>query len=96
MGSWSDSSDGKAKSAPVARRPSSNYRVRFRHGVYPNAEGEATRADIKKYDYFFGGGQTWVGVPENGMLRSLINKYGRVVVELVDIRLVGVTVLMLL
>ncbi|KAH7091687.1 hypothetical protein FB567DRAFT_416159, partial [Paraphoma chrysanthemicola] len=54
------SADGKAK---VARRPSSNYRVRFRHGVYPNAEGLATRADIKKYDYFFSGGQTWVATP---------------------------------
>lgn len=66
MGSWSDtSSDGKAK---VARRQSANYRVRFRHGVYPNAEGQATRADIKKYDYFFSGGQTWVATPRNGML----------------------------
>lgn len=71
MGSWSDTSvsDGKAakRSPPVARRQASSYRVRFRHGVYPNAEGEATRADIKKYDYFFGGEQTWVGVPGNGM-----------------------------
>jgi hypothetical protein len=65
MGSWSDiSSEAKAK---VARRPSSNYRVRFRHGVYPNAEGQATRADIKKYDYFFSCGQKWVGTPGNGM-----------------------------
>jgi len=96
MGSWSDSSDGKAKSSAVARRPSSNYRVRFRHGVYPNAEGEATRADIKKYDYFFGGGQTWVGVPGNGMLLPLINKYGRLVVEMVDIKRVGATVLTLM
>jgi hypothetical protein len=62
MGSWSDtSSDGKA------RVRSANYRVRFRHGVYPNAEGEATRADIKKYDYFFGNGQTWVTTPGEGM-----------------------------
>jgi hypothetical protein len=67
MGSWSDTSgsQGKAAPKPVAR---SNYRVRFRHGVYPNAEGLATRADIKKYDYFFGGGQTWVGTKGGGML----------------------------
>lgn len=38
----------------------SNYKVRFRHGVYPNLESQATRADIKKYDYFFGSEQTWV------------------------------------
>ncbi|KAF2029112.1 hypothetical protein EK21DRAFT_101336 [Setomelanomma holmii] len=62
MGSWSDaSSDGKVK---VARRPLSNYKVRFRHGVFPHAEDEATRADIKKYDYFFSGEQTWVATPE--------------------------------
>jgi hypothetical protein len=68
MGSWSDTSvsESKAKLVPVVRRPSSNYKVRFRHGVYPNAEDLATRADIKKYDYFFGDGQTWVGTPENG------------------------------
>lgn len=65
MGSWSDSSlDGKAKR-------SANYRVRFRHGVYPNAEGLATRADIKKYDYFFDGGQTWVDTTGSGMLLRL-------------------------
>lgn len=69
MGSWSDiSSDRRAK---VARRPSSNYRVRFRHNVYPNAEGEATRADIKKYGYFFSGGQTWVATSGQGMLLLL-------------------------
>ncbi|KAL5120834.1 hypothetical protein ACEQ8H_001315 [Pleosporales sp. CAS-2024a] len=44
---------------------SSNYRVRFRHGVYPNAEAEATRADIKKYDYFFSCAQIWVGTPRH-------------------------------
>ncbi|KAH8725493.1 hypothetical protein GQ44DRAFT_219125 [Phaeosphaeriaceae sp. PMI808] len=63
MGSWSDtSSDTKAK---VIRRPSARYRVRFRHGVYPDAEGNETRADIKKYDYFFSGRQHWVATPEN-------------------------------
>ncbi|KAF1849119.1 uncharacterized protein K460DRAFT_375833 [Cucurbitaria berberidis CBS 394.84] len=51
------SSGGKEK----AKKP--KYRVRFRHGVYPNPEGQATRADIKKYEYFFGGGQVWVGMP---------------------------------
>jgi hypothetical protein len=55
MGAWSD-----ASAETKASRPSSNYRVRFRHGVYPNAEGQATRADFKKYDYFFSSGQTWV------------------------------------
>lgn len=70
MGSWSDtSSDAKAK---VTKKPTSNYRVRFRHGVYPNAEGQATRAEIKKYDYFFSGGQTWVGTSGNGMLHLLL------------------------
>jgi hypothetical protein len=70
MVSWSETSaDGKAK---VVRRPSSNYRVRFRHGVYPNAEGLATRADIKKYDYFFSGGQTWVATPNQGMSLILL------------------------
>lgn len=65
MGSWSEaSSDGREK---VARQPVSNYRVRFRHGVYPHAEVEATRADIKKYDYFFSGEQMWVGTPRNCM-----------------------------
>lgn len=44
----------------------STYRVRFRHGVYPNQEGKATRADIKKYDYFFGTGHKWVGMPTKG------------------------------
>jgi hypothetical protein len=55
----------------VKRRPSSNYRVRFKHGVYPNAEAEATRADIKKYDYFFSSGQTWVQTPGDGMFATL-------------------------
>lgn len=66
MGSWSEaSSDGREK---VARQPVSNYRVRFRHGVYPHAEVEAaTRADIKKYDYFFSSEQKWVGTPRNCM-----------------------------
>lgn len=68
MGPWSDTSGSESKAAPVVvRRPSSNYKVRFRHGVYPNAEDLATRADIKKYDYFFGGGQTWVGTGGSGM-----------------------------
>ncbi|CAN9424622.1 unnamed protein product [Alternaria alternata] len=53
--SWSDP-------APP-RRP--NYKVRFRHGVFPDLESQATRADIKKYDYFFGAGQKWVGTPAN-------------------------------
>jgi hypothetical protein len=71
MGSWSDtSSDAKAK---VARRTSSNYRVRFRHGVYPNAEGQATRADIKKYDYFFSSGQPWVHTPANSKVLSCLS-----------------------
>jgi hypothetical protein len=48
MGAWLD-----AGAEFKGRRPSSNYRVRFRHSVYPNAEGQATRADIRKYDYFF-------------------------------------------
>lgn len=68
MGNWSDtSSDGKGK-AKTVKRTSSNYQVRFRHGVFPDAEDLATRADIKKYDYFFSGGQTWVGTPGSGML----------------------------
>ncbi|KAF2853758.1 hypothetical protein T440DRAFT_443509 [Plenodomus tracheiphilus IPT5] len=41
----------------------SNYKVRFRHGVYPELDNQATRADIKKYDYFFGSDQTWVKTP---------------------------------
>lgn len=41
----------------------SSFRVRFRHGVYPNLESQATREDIKKYDYFFGSEQTWVQTP---------------------------------
>lgn len=48
---------------PLPREASprkANYRVRFRHGVFPDAEGQATRADIKKYDYFFSAGQKWV------------------------------------
>jgi hypothetical protein len=67
MGVWSDTGTD-VKEEKVARSPSSNYRVRFRHGVYPNAEGQATRADIKKYDYFFSSGQTWVRTHGNGML----------------------------
>jgi hypothetical protein len=65
MGAWPD-----AGADIKGRRPSSNYRVRFRHGVYPNAEGQATRADIKKYDYFFSSGQTWVRTPGDGMSPS--------------------------
>ncbi|KAF2729563.1 hypothetical protein EJ04DRAFT_502053 [Polyplosphaeria fusca] len=38
----------------------SNYRVRFRHGVCPQGR-QVTRADIKKYDFFFEPGTTtWV------------------------------------
>ncbi|KAH7551317.1 hypothetical protein J3E72DRAFT_381509 [Bipolaris maydis] len=47
--------------SPGAQPKKTNYRVRFRHGVFPDAEGQATRADIKKYDYFFAAGQRWVG-----------------------------------
>ncbi|KAI1673559.1 hypothetical protein L13192_00306 [Pyrenophora tritici-repentis] len=54
MSSWS------AVSAPPRK---SNYKVRFRHGVFPDVESQATRADIKKYDYFFGDEQRWVGTP---------------------------------
>ncbi|KAI4947311.1 hypothetical protein J4E91_006663 [Alternaria rosae] len=49
-------------SEPAPRRKA-NYKVRFRHGVYPDLESQATRADIKKYDYFFGAAQRWVGTP---------------------------------
>lgn len=49
---------------------SSNFKVRFRHGVYPNPEGQATREDIKKYDYFFGGDQVWVDTPDKGVLND--------------------------
>jgi len=49
-----------SESAP---RRKANYKVRFRHGVYPDLESQATRADIKKYDYFFGAAQRWVGTP---------------------------------
>jgi len=58
--SWSDP-------APP-RRP--NYKVRFRHGVFPDLESQATRADIKKYDYFFDAGQKWVGTPANCTYRE--------------------------
>ena len=57
MSSWS------AATAPPKK---SNYKVRFRHGVFPDVESQATRADIKKYDYFFGDGQRWVGTPSKG------------------------------
>jgi hypothetical protein len=70
MGSDSDSSS--RSKANVATKPAANYRVRFRHGVYPKAEGQATRAEIKKYDYFFSGGQPWVHTSGNGMLQSLL------------------------
>lgn len=66
MSSRSDLTSNDARTR-VARRPTSNYRVRFRHGVYPKHEGEATRADIKKYDYFFSSEQPWVGSPGDGM-----------------------------
>ncbi|RMZ69561.1 Arca [Pyrenophora seminiperda CCB06] len=58
MSSWS------AATTPP-KKP--NYKVRFRHGVFPDVESQATRADIKKYDYFFGDGQRWVGTPSKGM-----------------------------
>ena len=45
----------------------SNYKVRFRHGVFPKTETQATWADIKKYDYFYGTEQIWVGTPGQGM-----------------------------
>ncbi|KAK1918156.1 hypothetical protein P3342_000876 [Pyrenophora teres f. teres] len=50
-------------SAATAAPKKPNYKVRFRHGVFPDVESQATRADIKKYDYFFGDGQRWVGTP---------------------------------
>ncbi|CAO2653858.1 Nn.00g105910.m01.CDS01 [Neocucurbitaria sp. VM-36] len=69
----------------------SNYRVRFRHGVYPNSEGQATREDIKKFDYFFGGGQVWVSTPDTGVLhvpfarlRKCSHPLTKAVVEFVD------------
>ncbi|KAF2114060.1 hypothetical protein BDV96DRAFT_495527 [Lophiotrema nucula] len=37
-----------------------NYRVRFRHTVCVATGAQVTRADIKKYDYFFEKGQRWV------------------------------------
>lgn len=43
-----------------------NYRVRFRHGVYPKTGAQASRADIKKYDYFFEIGQRWVDTTGDG------------------------------
>ena len=45
-----------------------HYRVRFRHGVCPTAS--ATRADIKKYDYFFDEGQVWLSTGGNGSYAS--------------------------
>jgi hypothetical protein len=62
---------GALSGEAVKKRPLSNYRIRFRHGVYPNAEGEATRADIKKYDYFFSSEQTWIQTPGDGMFAAL-------------------------
>lgn len=52
-----------------------NYKVRFRHGVFPHAESQATWADIKKYDYFFGSAQVWVPTLGQGMecLRDTVN-----------------------
>jgi hypothetical protein len=38
--------------------------------VFPDLESQATRADIKKYDYFFGAGQKWVGTPANCTYRE--------------------------
>ncbi|KAH9861718.1 hypothetical protein J1614_011471 [Plenodomus biglobosus] len=54
----------------------SNYKVRFRHGVYPNLESQATRADIKKYDYFFGSEQTWVQTSGKGMYYPYVREEG--------------------
>jgi hypothetical protein len=62
MVSWTESSLDSKK---VPKNQPANYRVRFRHGVYPNPEGEATRAEIKKYDYFFSGEQMWVTTSAN-------------------------------
>jgi hypothetical protein len=62
MVSWSESSSDSKR---VPKKQPANFRVRFRHGVYPNPEGEATRAEIKKYDYFFSGKQTWVTTSAN-------------------------------
>lgn len=55
--------------SPGAQPKKTNYRVRFRHGVFPDAEGQATRADIKKYDYFFAAGQRWVGTEGKCMFK---------------------------
>lgn len=45
-----------------------NYRVRFRHNVCPTSGPQVTRADIKKYDYFFETGQEWVDTRGDGKL----------------------------
>ncbi|KAH7410109.1 hypothetical protein DE146DRAFT_775469 [Phaeosphaeria sp. MPI-PUGE-AT-0046c] len=64
----------------------SNYRVRFKHGVYPHAEVEATRADIKKYDYFFSGEQKWVGTPRNF---DFVDESAQVAADLQQMSLAG-------
>jgi hypothetical protein len=58
-------SESGSDSKKVPKKHPANFRVRFRHGVYPNPEVEATRAEIKKYDYFFSGEQTWVTTSAN-------------------------------
>jgi hypothetical protein len=70
-------------SLPSPRTRTSPYRVRFRHSVYPASDTSATRADFKKYDYFFGGAQTWVrgaGVGEFPPFQSCLLEV-KVVVE---------------
>jgi hypothetical protein len=69
MVSWPESSPDSRK---VLKKQPANFRVRFRHGVFPNPEGEATRAEIKKYDYFFSGEQTWVATSINRKIFVLL------------------------
>jgi hypothetical protein len=69
MVSWPKSSPDSRK---VPKKQPANFRVRFRHGVFPNPEGEATRAEIKKYDYFFSGEQTWVTTSVNRKIFVLL------------------------
>ncbi|OCL07820.1 hypothetical protein AOQ84DRAFT_377346 [Glonium stellatum] len=47
----------------ASKRGGHHYRVRFRHGVCPTTS--ATRADIKKYDFFFDESQVWLSTSGN-------------------------------
>jgi hypothetical protein len=74
MNSREDSLVAAPQGGPIktANKPGGHhYRVRFRHGVCPTTS--ATRADIKKYDYFFDEGQVWLSTGGNGSYASSLH-----------------------